>query len=99
MRECRMRRTDALVAWDDEDDLRGNLRHIADHGLSPDEVESVLLADDAAEGTSQSSGRPLVSGFTFTGRWIVVVYEVAATDPIVLRPVTAYEPDLKDHAP
>ena len=94
-----MRPSDSLVAWDDEDDPGGNLRHIAEHGLSPDEVESVLLADDAAEGTSRSSGRPLVAGFTFTGRWIVVVYEVAATDPAVLRPVTAYEPDPEDEAP
>ena len=93
-----MRRTDALVAWDDEDDLGGNLHHVVEHGLSPDEVESVLLANDATVGTSRSSGRPLVSGFPFTGRWIVVVDEVAATDPIVLRPVTAYEPDLKDQA-
>ncbi|WP_261343963.1 hypothetical protein [Tautonia marina] len=42
-----MRRADALVAWDDEDDLSGNLHHVIEHGLSPDEVESVLLADDA----------------------------------------------------
>ncbi|MEW4568989.1 hypothetical protein AB1L88_14085 [Tautonia sp. JC769] len=93
-----MRRTDALVAWDDEDDLSGNLHHVREHGLSPDEVESVLLADDAVERTSRSSGRPLVAGFTFTGRWIVVVYEVVAADPVILRPVTAYEPDPKDHA-
>jgi uncharacterized DUF497 family protein len=88
-----MRRSDAQVAWDAEDDPQGNLRHIAEHGLTPEEVESVLLDDRARAGTSRSSGRPMVSGPTSTGRYILVVYEVASDHPAVLRPVTAYELD------
>ena len=86
-----MDRTGALIAWDDEDDPRGNVRHIADNDLTVDEVESVLLDPDAEELVSRSSGRPAVRGTTDTGRVIVVVYGVASDDPLVIRPITAYE--------
>ena len=85
-------RCDAQVAWDQEDDPRGNVRHIEEHDLSPDEVESVLFDPDATEGISRSSGRPLVRGYTYTGRYIVVVYDVESDNPPVIRPITAYEP-------
>ena len=88
-----MRRSDAQVAWDADDDPHGNTRHVAEHGLTPEEVESVLLDDGARAGTSRSSGRPMVSGTTATGRDIVVIYEVASADPAVLRPMTAFELD------
>ena len=29
--------------WDTEDDLRGNVQHVAEHGLTPAEVEDVLF--------------------------------------------------------
>lgn len=32
---------DAQVIWDDEPD--GNVDHVAEHGLTPDEVDAVLL--------------------------------------------------------
>lgn len=86
-----MHRSDAQVAWDAEDDPQGNLRHVAEHGLTAEEVESVLLDGGSREGRSRSSGRPMVSGTTFTGRYIVVIYEVASDEPAVLRPVTAFE--------
>lgn len=35
----------------------------------------------------------VVQGYTFTGRWVVVVFEVLSEDPPVIRPVTAYEID------
>jgi len=31
-----------LIAWDDEDDPRGNVQHIATNGLTTEEVEQVL---------------------------------------------------------
>jgi hypothetical protein len=31
-----------LIAWDDEDDPRGNVQHIAANGLTIEEVEQVL---------------------------------------------------------
>jgi hypothetical protein len=88
-----MDRADALVNWDEADDPNGNIRHIADNDLTPDEVESVLLDPDATEGRSRSSGRPIVLGYTYTDRYIVVVYEILEENPPVVRPVTAYEVD------
>lgn len=82
-----------LIAWDDEDDPRGNVRHIAANGLTIEEVEQVLFDPSNRPTGSRSSGRPIVFGQTSTGKDILVVYEVLETEPvIVIRPVTAYEP-------
>jgi hypothetical protein len=83
---------DALVDWDDPGDSDGNTAHVGEHGLTPDEVESVLLDPRASHDTSGSTGRPVAFGTTDTGRFIVVVYEVLnLDDPLVLRPITAYD--------
>ena len=83
---------DALIDWDEPDDEGSNTAHIAEHGLMPDEVESVLCGEDTRFDVSDSSGRPLAFGTTQTGRFIVVVFEVLnLTDPLVLRPITAYD--------
>ena len=89
-------RADAMIAWDDDDDPAGNVMHVAEHGLTPGDVESVLLDPDAEEVKSRSSGMPAVRGWTGDSRWIFVVYEVASGNPLVLYPVTAYEPDPQD---
>ncbi len=89
-------RSDAIVAWDDDDDPDGNVMHVAEHGLTPDDVESVLLDPDAEDVESRSSGRRAVRGWTSDGRWIFVAYEVSSDHPLVLYPVTAYEPDPLD---
>jgi hypothetical protein len=83
---------DALIDWDDAGDPDGNTAHIAEHGLSPGEVESVLHDPAASHDVSGSSGRPIAFGTTSTGRFIAVVYEVQnPDDPLVIRPITAYE--------
>lgn len=83
---------DALVDWDDAADPDGNTAHVAEHGLTPAEVESVLLDPRASHDVSGSTGRPLVFGTTNAGRFIVVVYEVLnPDDPLILRPITAYD--------
>lgn len=48
--------------WDLDDDPDGNIQHIAEHGVTPEEAEEVLQArfDDAV--ASRSSGRPTVFG-------------------------------------
>ena len=82
-----------LVAWDDEDDPRGNVRHIAANDLTIEEVEQVLHDPANRPAVSRSTGRPAVFGVTSTGKDILVVYEILETRPIiVIRPVTAYEP-------
>jgi hypothetical protein len=64
------------------------VEHIAEHNLTPDDVEAALL-HPVAHDISRSSGRPMVYGFTPDGRYIVVVYEEIDQD--TWYPVTAYE--------
>ena len=65
-----------LIAWDDADDPRGNLQHIAANGLTIEEVEQVLYDPANRPIISRSSGRPAVFGETTTGKEILVVYEI-----------------------
>jgi hypothetical protein len=82
------------VEWDDADDPRGNLQHIAAADLTQDEVENVLYSPDADTDTSDSTGLPAVFGTTGTGKYIIVVYKRTEDGGvIVIRPVTAYEVD------
>jgi uncharacterized DUF497 family protein len=76
------------VIWDDEDEPDGNVQHIAEHGLTTEDVEFVL-ENPTKEQTSNSSGRPCCFGYTPGGDFIIVVYEEVERD--VIYPVTAYE--------
>ena len=83
---------DALVDWDEPTDEGGNTAHVAKHGMTPEEVESVLFAEDTTFEVSDSSGRPVAFSTTETGRFVVVVFKVLnPADPLVIRPITAYE--------
>jgi uncharacterized DUF497 family protein len=66
----------------------GNVEHIAEHGLTVEEVEAVIC-DPLERTTSRRSGRPVVTGYTNDGRLILVVYE--AINDVTVYPVTAYE--------
>lgn len=76
------------ILWDEPDDPDGNVQHIAEHGLSIEDVEEVL-SNPASEGVSASTERPCVWGYTLEDIYIIVVYEQIAEDTI--RVVTAYE--------
>ncbi len=78
------------IIWDLVDDMEGNIQHLAQNGVTPDEVEEVLQAA-GAEQFSRSSGRPLVFGYTGTGRLLAVIFEWV--DEETVYPVTAYEPE------
>ncbi len=81
-----------FIEWDDENDPRGNVRHIAANGLTTDEVEDVLYDSSSRDVQSRSSRRPAKIGHTSLGRSIIVVYEREEDAGIVVvRPVTAYE--------
>jgi len=83
---------DALIDWDDADDAGGNTAHIAEHDLTAAEVESALFDENTTFDLSDSSGRPIAFGSTETGRFIAVVFEVLnLSDPLIIRPITAYE--------
>jgi uncharacterized DUF497 family protein len=74
------------IVWNDEPG--GNAEHIAEHGLTPEDVEAVIC-NPLEKKTSRSSGRPVVTGYTRDGRLILVVYE--EIDDVTVYPVTAYE--------
>jgi len=74
------------IIWNEEPG--GNIEPIAEHGLTPEDVEYVL-ANQGGEEVSQSSGLPCVFGATQDGRFILVVFERVDKDSVY--PVTAYE--------
>ncbi|MDP6359311.1 MAG: DUF4258 domain-containing protein [Planctomycetota bacterium] len=76
------------ILWDDEDNATGNVQHIAEHGLTTEDVEYVL-ENPEAESISRTTGRPCCFGYTRAGDYIIVIYEDFDDD--TLYPVTAYE--------
>lgn len=78
------------IIWDLDDDLEGNVQHIAEHDLTKEEVEEVLL-DPERRSTSRSSGLPIVFGTTSAGRHVAVVFQEIDAD--TAKPVTAFEID------
>ena len=83
---------EALIDWDELDDEGGNTAHVAEHDLTPEEVESALFDEITTFDVSDSSGRPVAFGITITGRFIAVVFEILnVADPLIIRPITAYE--------
>ncbi|MDB5384464.1 MAG: hypothetical protein JWM11_110 [Planctomycetaceae bacterium] len=72
--------------WELTDD--GNMEHIGEHGLTPDDVEPIVLNPDYLS-ISRSSGRPMAFGYTSDGRYVAVVYE--QLDEFTVYPITAFE--------
>jgi uncharacterized DUF497 family protein len=75
------------IFWNFEDE-NGNVAHIAEHDLTPDDVNAVLMNPEETR-VSRSSGRPIAFGYTPDGRYICVVYE--EIDEFTLYPVGAFE--------
>jgi hypothetical protein len=80
-----------VIIWDLADDPDGNAAHVAEHGLTPEEVDSVLRNRSNETAVSRSSGQPITFGWTDTGRHIAVVWEPVEDDPRTIYPITAYE--------
>ena len=74
------------IIWNDEPG--GNKEHIAEHDLTPEDIEEVVF-NPMDRDVSRSSGLPIVFGFTPDGRYILVVYE--QLDETTIYPVTAYD--------
>ena len=75
------------VIWDDSPG--GNVEHVADHGLTPEEVEDVLQDLSNPVVRSRSTNQPMVFGQRPGGRYIAVVFDPLDAD--TAYPVTAYE--------
>ena len=81
-----------FIEWDGEDVPRGNTRHIADNGLTIDEVEDVIDDPRSRPVRSRSSRRPALVGRTSSGKPIIVIYERhKEAGHTIIRPVSAYE--------
>ena len=65
-----------------------NTAHFAEHGLTPEDVDSVF-ASPVGTGESRSSGEPAVFGYTPDGRYVIVVFTEIDQDPIY--PITGYD--------
>ena len=78
------------IIWDLEDDVDGNVRHIAEHDVTPDEVEEILNDRQSRTAHSASSGRPITFGWTAQGRYLAIVWELVEEDPLAIYPITAY---------
>jgi uncharacterized DUF497 family protein len=74
------------ILWDHSPG--GNVEHIEEHDLTTDDVDYVLENPEST-GTSRSTDRLCLFGYTPDSRYIVVVYEEIDDDTVI--PVTAYE--------
>jgi hypothetical protein len=81
----------AEFVWDLDDDPDGNVLHIAEHGISVAEAEEVVRASYEAAVTSESSGRPTVFGWTITGKYLAIVFEIIDDEVPQVYVVTAFE--------
>jgi uncharacterized DUF497 family protein len=76
----------AIFEWDDE-----NIAHLAEHELTPEEVEPVVMNPQNRRTFSRSTGRTVVFGMTRTGRYIAVVFVTLQDSPWTVRVITAYD--------
>lgn len=76
------------VIWSEGED--GNIAHLAQHGVTPNEA-AYVLRHPLAYDKSRSSGRPVVFGYTKSGRKLAVVFEII--DESTVYPITAYDVD------
>src|ERR1700751_2759311 len=81
----------ATIIWDLPDDSDGNVQHLQEHDVTIEEAEEVLLDPQSSRAPSRSSGLPTAFGWTSTGRYLAVVYEIVDDHPLTFRPVTAYD--------
>ncbi|HEX4072371.1 MAG TPA: hypothetical protein VHX68_14420 [Planctomycetaceae bacterium] len=73
------------IVWDDSDG--GNRQHIADHGLTPDDVEDLLRDPRSTFDWSRQSGLRVAFGYTSGGRYILVAFD--EIDEATIYPVKA----------
>ena len=77
------------VIWNHEPG--GNVEHLAEHGVTPEEAEEVLFNDRLEIDFSMTTGEPCKFGYTSTGKFIFVVWTEVNDDPRIIYPMTAYE--------
>jgi hypothetical protein len=71
------------------------VQHIAANGVSVEEYVEVFAGNYEHATISRESGRPITFGWTSTGKHIAVVWDEIPEDPLIIRPVTAFETPAK----
>jgi uncharacterized DUF497 family protein len=66
----------------------GNIEHIAEHGLSQDDVQYVF-DNPSGYGVSRTSGEDVVFGYTPDGRYVACVFQ--SVDDATACPITAFD--------
>jgi hypothetical protein len=82
-----------IFAWDHEDDLDGNYRHIVDTDeVTVQEVEQIIRDHQGGpDAYSDNTGLPIIFGTTADGKRIAVVFEDESEDDLVIiRPKTSF---------
>ncbi|MBL4884735.1 MAG: DUF4258 domain-containing protein [Planctomycetaceae bacterium] len=67
-----------------------SIAHIAEHGITPEEVEYVIQYPESTD-LSRTTGSKLAEGEAANGKYIIVIYDMI--DEVTVIPVTAYEPN------
>ncbi len=83
-----------IFDWDVE-----NSDHVARHGISTTEAESVVTNPRNDVSRSRSSGMPITFGRTKTGKYLAVVWVQTGSNPTKIRVVTAYEVEKPEGRP
>ncbi|HEX3654775.1 MAG TPA: BrnT family toxin [Pirellulales bacterium] len=81
------------IIWDLENDPNGNVQHLARHHVTPDEAEEVLIDPRSITTISKSSGEQITFGYTGAGRYLAVAWQMVSDDPLIARPITAFDPN------
>ncbi len=80
------------ILWDLEDDPDGNVQHLVANEVTTEEYVEVFVGNYEGATISRETGRPICFGWTSTGKHIAVVWDVVQQeDPLMIRPVTAFE--------
>ncbi|MEP7338148.1 MAG: hypothetical protein ABI977_10425 [Acidobacteriota bacterium] len=62
--------------WDDEDQKNGNVQHLRDHGIEPEEAEECFFHEYWFDRDERRYGDVyLLNGRTHRGRWLRLVFQ------------------------
>ena len=88
---------DVQVAWDDEENddpsRFNNVRHIAEHGVSQDDVEDVIYDPASVVERGSRPDRFEIVGRTRDGRLLRIPFVFRNRDPDVIYPITTFDED------
>ena len=83
----------STIIWGDEADPDGIIQYIADHGVTTEEVEEVLLNPENESMRNDGDTSLNTRGWTLAGRYLLVAWDWADETGGVAYIITAYGPD------